>query len=105
MAKKGKDDVPNPNSVTNRDVLQRLNFLYQASVLFATQTVPPPPAQQPLSPTLKGKERKREMRRRFKERHSTAYEDISRAYVKDMKAIGQKTNIRWCVSSFSYVAS
>ncbi|KLO18402.1 Rpr2-domain-containing protein [Schizopora paradoxa] len=37
MGKKGsksqgaKDDAPNPEAVPNRDILQRLNFLYQAS--------------------------------------------------------------------------
>jgi hypothetical protein len=32
MGKKNKDEVPKPNNVVNRDILQRLNFLYQASV-------------------------------------------------------------------------
>ncbi|KAH8979127.1 hypothetical protein EDB92DRAFT_1981313 [Lactarius akahatsu] len=31
MGKKNKDEAPNPNGVVNRDILQRLNFLYQAS--------------------------------------------------------------------------
>lgn len=31
MGKKNKDEAPNPNNVVNRDILQRLNFLYQAS--------------------------------------------------------------------------
>lgn len=98
MAKKSKDDVPNPNSVMNRDILQRLNFLYQASQLLGTQIIPPPLAQESVPNRLKGKGRKREMRRRFKERHSTACEDLSRTYVKSMKAIGQKTNMRMCVN-------
>lgn len=32
MGKKNKGDLPNPSNITNRDILQRLNFLYQASV-------------------------------------------------------------------------
>ena len=64
MAKKSKDEVPNPNSVSNRDILQRLNFLYQASVLLGTAHVPPKPFREPIPETLKGKERKLEMRRR-----------------------------------------
>jgi ribonuclease P protein subunit RPR2 len=32
MGKKNKDEAPKPNNVLNRDILQRLNFLYQASV-------------------------------------------------------------------------
>ena len=34
MGKKLKNDVPNPSSVSNRDVIQRLNFLYQAYKAF-----------------------------------------------------------------------
>lgn len=93
MAKKNKDDVPNVNSVTNRDILQRMNFLYQASTYLSLQT-PPKEFQGRLPAGLKGKEKKEEMRRRNKARHSTAPEDLSRAYVKSMKAIGQKTTMR-----------
>ena len=32
MGKKNKGELPNPSNITNRDILQRLNFLYQASV-------------------------------------------------------------------------
>jgi len=32
MGKKSKNDAPNPNRVANREVMQRLNYLYQASV-------------------------------------------------------------------------
>ncbi len=32
MAKKPKDETPNANSVPNKDIIQRLNFLYQAGV-------------------------------------------------------------------------
>ncbi|MBW0552461.1 hypothetical protein O181_092176 [Austropuccinia psidii MF-1] len=41
MAKKGTNrsaNTPNPNSVPNRDVLQRLNFLHQAANYLATVT-------------------------------------------------------------------
>lgn len=94
MAKKGKDDVPNVNSVSNRDILQRMNFLYQASAYLGSLQTPPKEFQGRLPAGIKGKEKKEEMRRRNKARHSTAPEDLSRAYVKSMKAIGQKTNMR-----------
>lgn len=49
MGKKGKDgeaQAPNPNGVTNRDIIQRMNFLYQASVymnaLVGPSTCPSP---------------------------------------------------------------
>src|SRR6266581_3589612 len=38
MGKKNKSEVPNPNNVVNRDILQRLNFLYQASVYLESIT-------------------------------------------------------------------
>jgi ribonuclease P protein subunit RPR2 len=97
MAKKTKDDVPNPNSVSNRDILQRLNFLYQASALLGTIDTPPREMAAPVPASLKGKERRQEMRKRNRERHSTAPADLSRTYVRSMKAIGQKTNMRLCV--------
>ncbi len=44
MAKKAKTTSlePNPNAVVNRDVLFRLNFMYQAAVLLST-IIPHPP--------------------------------------------------------------
>ena len=94
MAKKTKDEAPNPNSVSNRDTLQRLNFLYQASVLLSANGAPPAPPPKPIASSVKGKLRKEEMRKRNLERHSTAKVDLARTYVKSMKAIGQKTNTR-----------
>lgn len=94
MAKKSKEEFPNPNSVSNRDVLQRLNFLYQASTLLGTVQVPPEEFRQPTLSSLTGKEKKEEMRRRNKLRHSTACADLSRTYIKTLKTIGQKTNTR-----------
>ena len=94
MAKKSKDEFPNPHSVSNRDVLQRLNFLYQASALLGTVQVPPKKFQEPIPNDVTGRARKEEMRKRNKMRHSTACADLSRTYIKTMKAIGQKTNMR-----------
>ncbi|KAJ8518606.1 hypothetical protein ONZ45_g4362 [Pleurotus djamor] len=36
MAKKSKDEAPNPQAVVNRDIIQRMNFLYQASGYLAS---------------------------------------------------------------------
>lgn len=94
MAKKQKDDIPNPNSVANRDILQRLSYLYQASQLLGTSSVPPPPVPGPIPAGLHGAERRLEARRRTRERHGTAPADLARAYVRDMRAIGMKTNMR-----------
>ena len=47
MAKgKDKDDAPNPNNVPNRDIMQRMNFLYQAAI-HLTEIASLPPAPKP----------------------------------------------------------
>ncbi|KAK0503705.1 RNAse P Rpr2/Rpp21/SNM1 subunit domain-containing protein, partial [Armillaria luteobubalina] len=71
MAKKPKDETPNANSVPNKDIIQRLNFLYQASVYLNSVTSQSP------------------SRRR---RVSTS--DLSRSYVSSMKVVGQKTVVK-----------
>ncbi|KAK0485300.1 RNAse P Rpr2/Rpp21/SNM1 subunit domain-containing protein, partial [Armillaria luteobubalina] len=71
MAKKPKDETPNVNSVPNKDIIQRLNFLYQASVYLNGVTSQSP------------------SRRR---RVSTS--DLSRSYVSSMKVVGQKTVVK-----------
>lgn len=97
MAKRNRDEVPNPNSVVNRDILQRLNFLYQASQLLGSIAPSPPRYASPKS--LAGDAKKKtSMREQNKRRHPTTCADLSRSYVKSMKAIGQKTNVRMYVS-------
>ena len=68
MAKKS-NDVPNPNSVINRDVIQRLNFLYQASVYLSS-------CNPPNSPNL------------------LSTRDLAKDYISTMRAVGQKTTVR-----------
>lgn len=99
MAKKTKDDVPNPNSVTNRDILQRLNFLYQASQLLGSMA-PVQQCEEHPSPEQKptGAESRARRRDRTKKRHPSTLADLSRAYTKSMKVIGQKTNVRMYAS-------
>ncbi|TCD68269.1 hypothetical protein EIP91_011235 [Steccherinum ochraceum] len=117
MAKKIKDEVPNPNSVTNRDVLQRMNFLYQASAFLnnlveepsqhtkKAPTAPTAISTLPALPPLPGissisesrrrqSRRKKQQEERRKKRHPATCEDLSRTYIRAMKSIGQKTNVR-----------
>lgn len=115
MAKKKSTDdapVPNPNSVQNRDIMQRLNFLYQASVFLGTPPLPPaagpstPQDESPSAPaTVEQNEpelSRRQMRRREVRlaRHPSTALDLSRACVKSMRVIGQKTTVRMCVEPF-----
>ncbi|KAL4074224.1 RNAse P Rpr2/Rpp21/SNM1 subunit domain-containing protein [Scleroderma yunnanense] len=73
---KNKDQVPNPNNVANRDIIQRLNFLYQASVLL--NTIPSSRSQS---------------LQRNRNKHVTPSE-LSRSYIDTMKTVGQKTNVK-----------
>ena len=99
--KKSQDDVPNPNSVQNRDIMQRLNFLYQASQLLGGSAQPIPQYEESQvklwnaragSPKLS----KRQTRRleRLEQRNPSTAIDLSRTYVKSMKVIGKKTTVR-----------
>jgi ribonuclease P protein subunit RPR2 len=89
MGKKNKDDIPNPNSVTNRDIIQRLNFLYQASVLLNGMTAGP---SSQVSSTCEADDAHNYPKKRTKRVVSTA--DLSRSYVDIMKVVGQKTNVK-----------
>ncbi|KAK0485338.1 Rpr2-domain-containing protein [Armillaria luteobubalina] len=71
MARKAKDGTPNANSVPNKDIIQRLNFLYQASVYLNGVTSQSP---------------------RRRKRVTTG--DLSRSYVTSMKVVGRKTVVK-----------
>lgn len=105
---KNKDEIPNPTSVTNRDILQRLNFLYQASVLLnglapsgsahhhdashSTETDDGRAGtEQTTAPSRPATTRKKKRRR------VVGCEELSRSYVETMKIVGQKTNVKMCV--------
>ncbi|KAF9650649.1 hypothetical protein BDM02DRAFT_3111954 [Thelephora ganbajun] len=97
MAKKQQSTAPpNPHSIPNRDTMQRLNFLYQASTylssLSATKSSSTPttqPEAQTVTPSgPKGKEKQTDEVCLV----TPAY--LSRAYVSSMKAIGQKTVVK-----------
>ena len=73
---KNKDQAPNPNNVSNRDIIQRLNFLYQASVFLNAMSSQPQPCSQ--------------------KRVTTS--ELSRSYIDTMKTVGKKTNVRMFVT-------
>ena len=88
--KKNKDDIPNPNSVGNRDIIQRLNFLYQASVLL-NGMIADPSSGVPYG-TCEVNDAYNPAKTRAKRVVSTS--DLSRSYVDTMKVVGQKTNVK-----------
>ncbi|KAH7913492.1 Rpr2-domain-containing protein [Hygrophoropsis aurantiaca] len=96
MGKKSKDDIPNPNSVSNRDIIQRLNFLYQASVLLgnvlpehSNSTDPSSSSSNPILAQSTDKPRPRKKPKRV-----VTTSELSRSYVHNMKIVGQKTNVK-----------
>ncbi|KAF9073627.1 RNAse P Rpr2/Rpp21/SNM1 subunit domain-containing protein [Rhodocollybia butyracea] len=104
MAKKTKNDVPNPNSVSNRDVIQRLNFLYQASVYLnnvhsasASSTLPSSaPSTSTSHPTsdLSGSSNGKSKNKKPRKKKTMMLNDLSRSYIETMKTVGTKTTVQ-----------
>ncbi|KAF8894350.1 RNAse P Rpr2/Rpp21/SNM1 subunit domain-containing protein [Gymnopilus junonius] len=114
MVKKQKEETPNVNATANRDVIQRLNFLYQASVYLQSTA----PSAQPkgkgcqIDETLDGdnpmapdaqlhepsnhkaaliKPFKTKQRRKVNTKDTG---DLARSYVQSMRVVGQKTTVK-----------
>ncbi|EMD37650.1 hypothetical protein CERSUDRAFT_123546 [Gelatoporia subvermispora B] len=108
MGKKNKDQVPavNLNSVTNRDILQRMNFLYQASAYLnsiSPSREPQPSQSQDTSTYTPGSvpssqvgqpAGKRKQPKKLRIRHPTTTHELARSYVDSMRSIGQKTTVK-----------
>ena len=116
MGKKNKGETPNPNGVVNRDILQRLNFLYQASAYVESisfnsdvQTKPsvnssmhtiqeaPADTSELATPSLPHAELpKAQSARRERQRKKRVIRaaDIGQGYVRAMRLIGQKTTVK-----------
>lgn len=96
MAKKQHNPAPpNPHNVPNRDIIQRLNFLYQASTwllsLPTTKYNAASTTQPVTSPDTKGKKKERG------EVSPVTPAYLSRSYVSSMKTIGRKTVVKLSV--------
>ena len=125
MGKKDKGTVPNPASIPNKDILQRLNFLYQASVYLTnlSQAVPPTAHVPTLEGTFThaehlpctdqgtlspGCSRKKNERRRRRQRMRTA-DELARAYIDTMMNVGKRATVkmyvffRFCFSPFTLI--
>ncbi|KDQ21716.1 hypothetical protein BOTBODRAFT_168937 [Botryobasidium botryosum FD-172 SS1] len=90
--KGGSEQVPNPSGITNRDLLQRLNFLYQASV-YLQQASTSSSLEQAQTDTRSSKRRRRA---RSTESIGTSelLSDLSKNYAGSMKAIGAKAIVK-----------
>lgn len=94
MVKKQKEETPNINATPNRDIIQRLNFLYQASVYL-----------QSLEPSISDKAKEihdskhtqnvggtKKKKKKHKRKQRTG--DLARSYVQCMRVVGQKTTVK-----------
>lgn len=70
-----KNGVPKPSSVPNREIYQRLNFLYQASTYLKTI--------EGLTPPVDAASVRR-----------VSLGDVASSYIRNMRTIGNKTVIR-----------
>ncbi|KAI0645803.1 RNAse P Rpr2/Rpp21/SNM1 subunit domain-containing protein [Trametes meyenii] len=99
MGKKNKDQEPtaNLNSVANRDIVQRINFLYQASTYLnsLSQSLPPTTedVKQPPAAKYNGSMR-RKGKKKTALRHPHDTSELSRSYINTMRIVGQKTMVR-----------
>ncbi|KAF9050259.1 RNAse P Rpr2/Rpp21/SNM1 subunit domain-containing protein [Panaeolus papilionaceus] len=97
MAKKQKDEIPNVNAIPNRDVVQRLNFLYQASVYLQSlpQTSDEHSVRGRSADDMVVEEKEpviKDQKRRKCQRKTTS--DLARTYIQTMKVVGQKATIK-----------
>jgi ribonuclease P protein subunit RPR2 len=99
MGKKTKDEVPNPNSVANRDIIQRLNFLYQASVYLNDLPCEPGPS----TNNLPGDTCRQTKITKQQGKRKLTTEDLSKSYVKAMKVVGKKTVVKMYAVLFNVV--
>lgn len=95
MAKKNKDQVPNVNSVTNRDIIQRLSFLYQASTYLNAISSSPTSTSSTIPSTSNATTHDPTKKKRRRTRVTT--QDLSKSYITSMKIVGQKTTVKMCV--------
>jgi ribonuclease P protein subunit RPR2 len=93
MVKKQKEETPNINATPNRDIIQRLNFLYQASVYL--QSLEPPasiPTSRKISDSKHTQDVDGKKKRKHKRKQTTG--DLARSYVQCMRVVGQKTTVK-----------
>ncbi|OSD06973.1 Rpr2-domain-containing protein [Trametes coccinea BRFM310] len=98
MGKKNKDQEPTANlsSVANRDVIQRINFLYQASTYLnsISQTLPHNSVNDAFRQQTVKRKSSSQKKRKSAVRHPRDIGELSRSYVSTMRIVGQKTMVR-----------
>ena len=97
MGKK-QSETPNINNAANKDIIQRLNFLYQASVYLQSLDVDQSRnlhglAEETGNEVCADKKYRRKTKR-TKRRKTTS--DLSRDYIHCMRQVAQKTTVKMC---------
>jgi len=94
---KRRDAGASPSGVPNRDIFQRLNFLYQASAFLQSVSAPPlsPSKPQPAAAEDLGSlSSAGGARRRRREVREIAARDLACSYVRAMREVGKKTTVK-----------
>ncbi|KAI8994007.1 RNAse P Rpr2/Rpp21/SNM1 subunit domain-containing protein [Trametes punicea] len=97
MGKRNKEQDPaeNLNGVANRDIIQRINFLYQASTYLNSISQALPPGAEDVVTLPQTVKRKDTLKKRKPQiRHPKNTAELSRSYIGTMRIIGQKTMVR-----------
>jgi ribonuclease P protein subunit RPR2 len=109
MTKKDKEPTPNPASIPNKDIIQRLNFLYQASVYLTNLSYDVPPTDAPHSGTTssvlsagieepaQSKTKTKNLRSKQSRRRLRTTDELARAYIDTMTMIGKRATVKMCV--------
>jgi ribonuclease P protein subunit RPR2 len=87
---KQKEETNINSAAANKDIIQRLNFLYQASVYLQSLDVGRPDGGTPGADNRKKPRSKRKSQKR-----TTG--DLSREYIQCMRQVAQKTTVKMCV--------
>jgi len=90
---KQREETPNINTTANKDIIQRLNFLYQASVYLQSLDVGLPRE----TPALNESAHKRKYPRTKRKTRKRTTGDLSREYIQCMRQVAQKTTVKMCV--------
>ncbi|KAF8520343.1 RNAse P Rpr2/Rpp21/SNM1 subunit domain-containing protein [Hysterangium stoloniferum] len=86
---KGKDDAPHPSGVPNREIFQRLNFLYQASAYLHGIHVSTTAMGQQVDGAINASRKDQGKRKRV-----ATLGDLGSSYIHCMRVIGRKSVVR-----------
>lgn len=97
MGKRQKVDSPNISAVANKDIIQRLNFLYQASVYLQSLEGRNLPAKQKDASDFDPPPTQNAVQKNVKKKHTAnrrRTNDLARDYINCMRQVAQKTTVK-----------